>query len=309
MSDAINSIDTSALGSPGCASYVYTLRSYEPFIRDVFDQFSETSTGGAFTFTTGIGGFLQEFLYGYPGLRWSAAGVDLAPSLTRQLGGLVLHGLMWHGRMFTVSVRPRTTTVTARSGGSLPVTVAGVTHTISPGHTMTVPTRRPDLSRTPDLARCQPATASSAQPGADPLAAADGTRATDWRPRQITASLTIPLARTAVIRSATLDWGQQYPPPPASGAHPPPGPVKTLRASSYKLLVSTDRTHWTTAAQVRGTTTGTRDALTFRPVRARYVRIQITAATYHTPPMLAEIIVPGARHPAGTTSMSRFAGR
>ena len=71
MSDAVNSIDTSALGTPGCASFVYTERSYEPFIRDVFDQFSETATGGAFTFMTGIGGFLQEFLYGYSGMRWN----------------------------------------------------------------------------------------------------------------------------------------------------------------------------------------------------------------------------------------------
>ncbi len=74
MSDAVNSIDTSSLGTPGCSSFVYTERSYEPFIRDVFDQFSETSTGGAFTFMTGIGGFLQEFLYGYTGLPRRSAG-------------------------------------------------------------------------------------------------------------------------------------------------------------------------------------------------------------------------------------------
>jgi trehalose/maltose hydrolase-like predicted phosphorylase len=293
MSDAINSIDTSALGPPGCASYVYTLRSYEPFIRDAFDQFSETRTGGAFTFTTGIGGFLQEFLYGYSGLRWSATGVDLGPALTGQLGGEVLHRLMWHGRVFTLAVGPHTTTVTVQSGGSLPVTVAGVTHTVATGGTFITPTRRPDLSHTTDLARCQPATASSAQPGADPLAAVDGSPATDWQPQRIAASLTVPLAHSAVIRTATLDWGRAYPPPPAPNVHPPPGPVKILRASSYDLLVSTDGTHWATAARVRGTTTGTRDVLTFPPVRARYVRIQITAATYHTAPMLEEITVPG----------------
>ena len=83
MSDAVNSIDTSALGTPGCASFVYTERSYQPFIRDVFDQFSETRTGGAFTFMTGIGGFLQEFLYGYSGMRWHTDNIALAPSLTR----------------------------------------------------------------------------------------------------------------------------------------------------------------------------------------------------------------------------------
>ena len=79
--------------------------------------------------------------------------------------------------------------------------------------------------------------------------------------------------------------------------HPPPGPVKTLRASSYDLLVSTDGTNWTVAAQVRGRTPGTHDGLTFRPVRARYVRVQITAATYGTPPMLEEITVPGGEQP------------
>ena len=93
MSDAVNSIDSSSLGIPGCASYVLTERSFEPFIRDSFDQFSETSTGGAFTFMTGIGGFLQEFLYGYSGMRFGAHAVTLAPSLTGQLGGVVLRGV------------------------------------------------------------------------------------------------------------------------------------------------------------------------------------------------------------------------
>ncbi len=39
------------------------------------------ATGGAFTFTTGIGGFLQEFLYGYSGMRWNGSAVQLDPSL------------------------------------------------------------------------------------------------------------------------------------------------------------------------------------------------------------------------------------
>jgi hypothetical protein len=32
----------------------------------------------------------------------------------------------------------------------------------------------------------------------------------------------------------------------------------------------------------------------FPPVRARYVRVQITAATYDTAPMLEKITVPGS---------------
>ncbi len=89
MSDSVNSIDSAGLNTPGCSSYVFTQRSVDPFIRDYFDQFSETKGGGAFTFMTGIGGFLQEFLYGYSGLRLNADGVQLSPSLTGQLGEIL----------------------------------------------------------------------------------------------------------------------------------------------------------------------------------------------------------------------------
>jgi trehalose/maltose hydrolase-like predicted phosphorylase len=292
MSDAVNSIGTSALGSPGCASYVYTQRSVEPFIKDPFDQFSETKTGGAFTFTTGIGGFLQEFLYGYTGLRWSASSVQLDPTLTSQLGGIVVRDLAWHGTRFTITIGAATTTVSVRSGPALPVTIRGTSHTITPGTTLTVPTRRPDLTPTTDLARCQPATATSAQPGDDPLAAVDGSPATGWQPEQITATLTVPLTHAAVISRATLDWGQQWPPQPAPNVHPPAGPVKTLRASSYDLVASANGRDWTVIASITGRTTGTRDALTFPPVRARYVGVRITAATDNTPPILEELTVP-----------------
>ena len=83
MTDAVSMIDTAAIGTPGCSAYVFTRRSYEPFIKDVFDQFSETREGGAFTFMTGIGGFLQEFLYGYSGLRWEGNAVRLRPTADR----------------------------------------------------------------------------------------------------------------------------------------------------------------------------------------------------------------------------------
>ena len=66
---------------------MFTQRSVQPFIRDVFDQFSETSSGGAFTFMTGIGGFLQEFLYGYSGLRFDANAVEVSPLSHRPARG------------------------------------------------------------------------------------------------------------------------------------------------------------------------------------------------------------------------------
>jgi hypothetical protein len=50
--------------------------------------------------------------------------------------------------------------------------------------------------------------------------------------------------------------------------------------------VSADGRHWTVAATVTGRTSGTRDALTFPPVRARYAGIRITAATSGAPSMM-----------------------
>ena len=125
MSDSVASIDSAALRSPGCSSYVFTERSVTPFIRDDFDQFSETPTGGALTFTTGIGGFLQEFLYGYTGLRWNAGAVQLAPSLSGVLGGIVVHDLSWHGRRFTIAIGPHTTATTSEPGAPALAAVDG----------------------------------------------------------------------------------------------------------------------------------------------------------------------------------------
>ncbi|MDQ6819122.1 MAG: discoidin domain-containing protein [Actinomycetota bacterium] len=294
MSDAVNSIDTSALGTPGCASYVFTERSFQPFIRDVFDQFSETKTGGAFTFMTGIGGFLQEFIYGYSGLRFTPTGVQLSPSLTAQLPGVVLHGLVWHGRRFTVAIGLHDTTVTLQSGGPLPVLSASGQSTVTVGHPARILTRRPDLLRTADAVRCAGTTASSFQPGASPLAAVDGSPATDWQPATLPARLTVALpAGLRTLRHAMVRWGQQWPPAPGPNIPPPPGPVITLRASSYMLLVSTDGLTWRRVATVSGRGSGTVDTLRFKPVRARFVRVDITAATGSSPPMLQELNVTG----------------
>jgi hypothetical protein len=193
--------------------------------------------------------------------------------------------------VFTVAIGPARTAVTLQAGSSLPVTVGGMTRTVAPGGTLSVLTRRPDRQPTADLARCQQAAASSAQPGAGPLAAVDGSPATDWQPAAIASSLTVRLARSAVIAAATLDWGRQWPPPPAPNVHPPPGPVLTLRASTYSLVVSRDGKHWTVVARVQGRTSGLRDVLRFAPVRARYAGVRITAATHRTPPMLEELTV------------------
>ena len=76
------------------------------------------------------------------------------PSLTGQLGGIVLHGLSWHGRRFTVAIGPKTTSITLVSGATLPVTSPSGLREVAPGETLTLPTRRPDLAATTDAVRC-----------------------------------------------------------------------------------------------------------------------------------------------------------
>ena len=207
----------------------------------------------------------------------------------------MVRDLAWHGSRFTVAIGQATTTVSRSVGRCAARHGRRITRTVAPGGTLTLPTRRPDLKPTTDMVRCQPATASSAQPGADPWPRSTAARPRDWQPQQITASVDRTATReTAVIRSATLEWGQAVP------AHRP-RPTSTRRRTSARrcgrapttCVVSADGTTWTVAATgSRYRTTGTRDVLTFPPVHARYVRVQITAATYNTPPMLEEITVP-----------------
>ena len=46
MTDAIHSIVTSQLGTPGCAAFTFTRRSVDPFVRPPYDQFAEARSGG-----------------------------------------------------------------------------------------------------------------------------------------------------------------------------------------------------------------------------------------------------------------------
>ena len=279
MSDAVNSIDSSTLGSPGCASFVYTQRSYQPFIRDVFHQFSETRTGGAFTFMTGIGGFLQEFLYGYSGLRWHSGDVRIAPSLTAQLGTVTLRDLSWRGRRFTIAVGRHATRVTLLAGAPLPLSTPRGRRTVSKGHPLTLATARPDLKATRDAVRCADASASSAAPGAPALAAVDGTAATDWQPVKLPATLSAPVAsHRRTISRVTVVWGRAWPPAPKPNVQPPPRPVKTLRSRGYFVQVSTTGHRWRTVAHVRRRR-GTTDTLRFAARRVRAVRIRLLRGT------------------------------
>jgi trehalose/maltose hydrolase-like predicted phosphorylase len=295
MSDAVNLIDTAALNTPGCSSYVYVERSYQPFIKDIFHQFSETRTGGAFTFMTGIGGFLQEFLYGYSGLRWNADNVGLNPSLSSQIGGIVLHDLQWRGRAFEVAIGPQRTKVTLISGPPLRVGTTRGMRTVRRGHAVTLATRRPDLTRTRDALRCGRVRASSSAAGAPALAAVDGSAATDWQPAKVHATLTARVAPLSdPIRTITLRWGRLWPPAPAPNVPPPPGPVTVLRPSHYVVQVSSNGRTWRTVARV-GRRAGALHTVHVRggAAKIRFVRVRLTARSQAKLPELDELTATG----------------
>ena len=150
MTDAIATIDAAALGSPGCTAYDHLRSSVDPFIAAPFDQFHETRSGGAFTFTTGEGGYLQQFLYGFTGLRWGTDAVTVDPFLPQQLPGVDITGVKWHGRTFDISVGQSTTTVTERTGPPLTVRDrAGALHKVTPGTPLHLTTRHPAATSGP----------------------------------------------------------------------------------------------------------------------------------------------------------------
>jgi len=153
MTDSIHAIAHAALGTPGSASYDFMRRSVDPFLRGPFNQFAEGRHGGAFTFTTGHGGFLQVFLYGFSGMRWREDRLRLDPSLPPQLDGITLRRIAWQGRELDVAIGPEHTTITLTGGPPTSVQVVGATHPLRQGAPLTVPTRRPDQLPTGDLTR------------------------------------------------------------------------------------------------------------------------------------------------------------
>jgi trehalose/maltose hydrolase-like predicted phosphorylase len=258
MTDAIHSIAAAALNGPGCSGYTYTLRSYQPFLREPYLQFSEFApiklTATAYDFMTGVGGFMQEFLFGYSGLRFQVDGVAVDPSLPPQMAGVKLRNLKWQGRTFTMHIGPRQTTITLESGEPLPVLTPGGKRALSRGNTLSVPTRRSDLQPTDNLARCRTITATSSAPGSPPEAAVDGSPATVWDADAPAADLTVDLGAEIVIGKITVLRGGKEP-------------------FSYTVESSTDGMNFKQIATTPAISSGT-DSIEVRPVEARYVRLR-----------------------------------
>ncbi|MFE3907126.1 discoidin domain-containing protein [Streptomyces sp. NPDC059153] len=267
MTDSVHAIDAATIGEAGCATYTYLQRAVRPFMRGPYALFSEArgakagaqdplSGSPAQDFLTGKAGFLQVFTHGLTGLRLREDGVRLDPLLPPQLGkGVTLTGLRYRGRTYDIAIGPLTTTVRLVSGA--PFTVHTPTGPRLLTGALALATRRPDLARTTDAARCRPATATSEIPGLYAAAAVDGSPVTSWSPDGATGALTVDLGRAAPVTSIEPEWTD-------------------ARFPSYRLETSVNGTDWqpyrpgATARQVRLTVTSD-DAE--KPVGVRELRV------------------------------------
>ncbi|MEO3786056.1 discoidin domain-containing protein [Actinocorallia sp. B10E7] len=259
MSDAIHAIDSSWLDVAGCSSYTYLLRSYQPFVRRPYLEFSEVRAPdiqSSYSFLTGSGGFLQTFLYGFTGFRGGDGSISIDPSLPPQLPRVTVRRMAWEGRTFTVDIGPKRTTLTLLFGSPLLVKHPNGSRTLAKGKKLTVETRRPSARATTDLARCRPAGAVSAAPGEAAVAAVDGSSATAWTPASVASGqwLKVDLGDVKRVRRVT---------------------VRESSAYGYRIQVSTNGMSWSTVATRAGA--AGRAVTTFKTVKARYIRLLFAA--------------------------------
>ena len=276
MTDAIHSIAAASLNAPGCSAYTFMLRSYQPFLRKPFFQFSEFAptqlSGTAYDFLTGVGGFMQAFLYGFTGLRYLDSAVFVGPNLPPQLAGLTLHDLVWRGRVFTIHVGPRDTTITLNSGSPLPIISDSGSTTIAPGSPLVLRTRRSDKLPTDNLSRCVSVTASSWLPGFPPVAAVDGSPATSWIAASPHATFTLRFANYVAV-----------------------GGIQVIRGSSdpfsYSVQAPADGNHWRTVATAPASSNGVDDLIGFPPISVNTLKLVFDGSGTAKPPNIAEVIV------------------
>lgn len=80
--------------------------SYQPFLKPPFNVLSETSRNSSINFLTGAGGFLQQVIFGYTGLRLGENGLVQAyrPVLPKGASSLVLKHFSLRGQKYDIEV-------------------------------------------------------------------------------------------------------------------------------------------------------------------------------------------------------------
>ena len=105
MGSTLLSVDAAELGDRALLDSLLP-HSYQGHLRGPFLMLSETPTNDAVNFVTGAGGFLQQVIYGYTGLRLGEGGLEpaFAPLLPSRITRLVLRNVHNRGKRYDVIV-------------------------------------------------------------------------------------------------------------------------------------------------------------------------------------------------------------
>jgi hypothetical protein len=105
MGSTLLSVDAAELGDRAMVDSLLPL-SYRGHVKGPFLMLSETPTNEAVNFVTGAGGFLQQVVFGYTGLRLAGEGLEPAfpPVLPSSVRRLVLRGIRVRGARYDVVV-------------------------------------------------------------------------------------------------------------------------------------------------------------------------------------------------------------
>ena len=119
MGVTLLSVDAAELGDHALVDSLLPY-SYRAHLQGPFLMLSETPTNHAVNFLTGAGGFLQQVIFGYTGLRIRDDGVvpQFPPVLPSRIKKLVLHGLHIRGKRFDVIVDSAGRRMVPHTGGT-----------------------------------------------------------------------------------------------------------------------------------------------------------------------------------------------
>jgi trehalose/maltose hydrolase-like predicted phosphorylase len=120
MGSTLLSVDAAELGDRALLDSLLP-HSYQSHVRGPFLMLSETPTNDAVNFVTGAGGFLQQVIFGWTGLRLGAAGLEEAfePLLPSRVTRLVLRNVYCRGKRYDIVVDSTGRRIVPRAQGRL----------------------------------------------------------------------------------------------------------------------------------------------------------------------------------------------
>ncbi|KAG8166790.1 hypothetical protein KVR01_002479 [Diaporthe batatas] len=249
MTWSVYAIVANSLATSGCAFWTYLVKSFQPYIRGPWYQYSEQAddepgipdplTGNginpAFPFLTGHGGLLQTFTAGFLGLRVTHRNLLINPSLPPQLRNFKPPIQFYNGAVVSFRMNRTHTSITRRDAShfdglvpdqygeeAMPVTIGrdvddpdARTVFLRVGDTAVVENRMYDteVSVPGNILQCSGASSTH---GELAFAATDGYGGTFWQPgaSNVTAALVVDVGSSQARRplgAIQLDFAMRPP--------------------------------------------------------------------------------------------------